>query len=165
MGKVIALKLTDREERIINRLNEEGISNSELIREAIWHYFKTVDDEVNPKVNLVNQEVNHKVNPVNQVNQRVNPEVNHPSQEKNDKIFYDYIFRLKNEVNLLREENNKIQKDFQEEIRNIHRLFDEGLPAVNPSEKGPIVRKENDFSDVYSAIDEFLSKKENKPRF
>jgi hypothetical protein len=145
LGKVIALKLTDKEERIINKLNEEGISNSELIRDALWYYFRTVNDDMNPQVNPVNQ--------------KVNPEVNHSSQEKNDKIFYEYIFRLKNEINQLREESNKFQKNFQEEIRNIHSLFDEGLSAVNLTKKEPIIRKENDFYDVHNAIDEFLRKK------
>lgn len=137
MAKVISLKLTDKEERIINELNEGGISNSELIRDALWHYFRTIDNEVNQKVNLV-------------------------SPERNDKFFYDYIFRLKNEVSELRQENNKIQNAFHEEIKNIHKFFDEGLPAINLTKNELIPRLENDLFDVHNAIDEFLRKKETK---
>jgi hypothetical protein len=91
--------------------------------------------------------------------------VNLHSHDKNNEIFYDYVFRLKNEVNQLREESNKLQKDFQEETKNIRKLFDESLPAVNLTKKQESFSKENDSFDVHNAIDEFLSKKENKIRF
>jgi len=182
LGKVIALKLTDKEERIINRLNHEGISNSELIRDALWHYFCSVNEPENKKVNLFNNSevnrVNQKVNRLKEeeVNQndffsenmeekKVNQKVNLHPYDKNNEIFYDYVFRLKSEVNQLREESNKLQKDFQEETKNIRKLFDEGLPGINLTKKQESPSKENDSSDVHNAIDEFLSKKENKIRF
>lgn len=137
MGKVISLKLKKKEERIINRLNQEGITNSDLMREALWYYFTTINDDVNPNINPV-------------------------YREENDKFFHENILRLKNEVNILREENNKIQKVFQEEIKNIYKLFDKDLPAVNLTKKEPFIGKEKHFSDFHAQIDEFLRKKETQ---
>jgi len=151
LGKVISLKLTAKEKRIITRLNQAGISNSELIRDALWHYFRTVKQEVN--------QVNQKVNQVNQKVNQVNHKINHSPHQRYDKTIYDYIFCLKNEINQLREENNRLQKDLQDEIDNIHKLYKRDLSVVNLSKNEQTIKKENNISDVHEAIDKFLKKR------
>lgn len=51
MNKVIGLKLTDKDKKLTRQIEDSGLSNSELIRKARDHYFKSV--------NSVNQLVNH----------------------------------------------------------------------------------------------------------
>ena len=152
MGKVISLKLTAKEERIITRLNQSGISYSELIRDALWHYFRTVDqkiNQVNQQVNPVDQKVNFVNHKVNQVDQKVN----YPPKQIYENTLYDYIFCLKNEIKELREENNKLQKNLQYEIENIHKLYSKSSCLINQSKIEQTIEDENDFSDVHDAID------------
>ena len=151
MGKVISLKLTAKEERIITRLNQAGISYSELIRDALWHYFRTVDKKIN--------QVNQLVNPVDQKVNQVNQKVNYPPKQIYENTLYDYIFCLKNETKELREENNKLQKNLQYEIENIHKLYSKSSCLINQSKIEQTIEGENDFSDVHDAIDEFLKKR------
>ena len=79
MNKVIGLKLTDKDKKLINQIEDSKLSNSQLLRKALEHYFKTVNS-VNQKVNQNQQEKNkQKVNLVNQ-------KVNHVQQEKQEKL-------------------------------------------------------------------------------
>jgi len=89
MGKVISLKLNKREKRIIERLNQEGITNSDLIRNALWYYFTSVNESDN-EVDAFNEE-----------------------------SLYQSLHHLKDEVNFLREQNSKIKYEFSEEIKRL----------------------------------------------
>lgn len=85
MNKVVGLKLTDKDKKLIKQIEDSGLSNSELLRKTLEHYFKTVNsvnqiqqEKDKQKVNQVNQTVNHdqqekQEKTVNQVNQKVNP--------------------------------------------------------------------------------------------
>ena len=90
MGKVIVLKLTEREERIVNGLNQGGITNSELLRDALWFYF-----------NSVNQ-VNHEVKPL--VNQSKLGRFNLTKDEIDTTMVLDQISYLKNDIDHLKEQ-------------------------------------------------------------
>ena len=76
MGKTIGLKLNDKEERIVGQLTREGISHSELLRDALWQYFST---------------------PGKPVNQTKHDEVNIGLESVNP-IARDYINHLKEEI-------------------------------------------------------------------
>lgn len=91
MNKVIGLKLTDKDKKLIKQIEDSGLSNSDLIRKALDQYFKLVNsvnplvnhdlhEKNNQKVNLVNHTVNQKrqeekEKTVNQVNQSVNHKI------------------------------------------------------------------------------------------
>jgi transcriptional regulator with PAS, ATPase and Fis domain len=78
MNKVIGLKLTDKDKKLIKQIEDSGLSNSELIRKALDQYFKLVNS-VNPPVNHEYQEKNNQK--VNLVNHTVNQKL----QEKKEK--------------------------------------------------------------------------------
>jgi hypothetical protein len=88
MGKTISLKLTSDEERIIDLIHGRGVSHSILLRDALRHYFNSVDRAVD---HFTGEEVNHKVDPVNhftgeEVNQ-VDHAVDHfTGEEVNHKV-------------------------------------------------------------------------------
>ena len=42
MGRTIALKLSETEEHLVTQLNKQGITNSELLRNALRHYFESL---------------------------------------------------------------------------------------------------------------------------
>ena len=84
MNKVIGLKLTDKDKKLIKQIEDSGLSNSELIRKALDQYFKPVNHFQQEKTNQKVKEVNHTVNQnlqekqektVNQVNQQVNHKI------------------------------------------------------------------------------------------
>jgi len=78
MGKTISLKLTSKEEMVVDQILKQGVSPSELLREALFNYFSLVNqkvdralgeevyqkvDQVDQKVNLIQQEkIGYKVN-------------------------------------------------------------------------------------------------------
>ena len=62
-SKTIGLKLTDAEIIMVNQLKRDGLTNSDVLRNALHQYY-------DHKVNQVNHKVNH--TEVNQVNQEVN---------------------------------------------------------------------------------------------
>jgi len=96
MGKVISLKLTRQEERIVKRLNQEGITNSELLRSALWDYFKPSGESLN-KADYLDEATSAK-------------------DDEDKQFFYDSLYRLNNEVNFLREENKKVKEELSGEI-------------------------------------------------
>ena len=99
MKKTISLKLTEQEEKLLISMRNEGITPSEILREAFWEYIdqkegKNLDKgykEVNQVNHFSQEEVNQEdrkvYNKVNQVNQKVN--------QKNDflreKVVYQQV--------------------------------------------------------------------------
>jgi len=75
MSKVIGLKLIEKDKELIKQIEASGLSNSELLRKALNHYFEAVNHTVNRDYKEKNTEE------VNQVNQMVN----HSQQEKHGK--------------------------------------------------------------------------------
>lgn len=144
MGKAIALKLTEKEERIVNQLNQQGITHSELLRDALWHYFNSTGQPVNQiqleKVSLGEPE------PVNQVT-------------------HDYIKHLEDEVSHLREENRKLQEQIGGEITRLHgQIYRFSTMKANNelSRQNPTNRETKPASDIHSDIDNFLKKETKK---
>jgi adenylosuccinate synthase len=109
MGRTIGIKLSEKEERIVNQLTREGVSHSELLREALWNFFtpthKSVDQEENEEKQELNIDTNTNI---------FNP------------IIADYIEHLKEEINKLREENFRLQEQIRNEVSrlrlNLHRI-------------------------------------------
>ena len=110
MNKVIGLKLTDTDKELIKQIENSGLSNSELLRKALKHYFE-----------MVNQSVNHKykektLHEVNQVNQTVNH-----SQQENVK------------ANDLQNRKNALQNDLQNDLHNTQKKNIQKVNHVNPN--------------------------------
>ena len=44
MGRTIALKLSEKERQVIEQINKQGITNSQLLRAALRQYFEAVNN-------------------------------------------------------------------------------------------------------------------------
>ena len=137
MGRTIALKLTDREERIVNRLNRAGISNSELLRDALWKYFKDIseDDETIQA-----------------------PSIHQPTGTSSP-VLQEYITHLKEEIHELRDQNQDFQKQIGEEISRLHTQLYRISTTPETTKTTPSPEKPN--PDFHRDIDDFLIKREN----
>ena len=147
MGKAIALKLTDKEERIVNQLNQQGITHSELLRDALWHYF---DSPGHP----VNQTKQEKINPL--------------ELETVNLMTRDYIKHLEDEVHHLREQNRKLQEQLGGEITRLHgQIYRFSVMKANNEtpRQTSIHREIKSVTDRSSEIDNFLKKNQKKYEF
>lgn len=118
MSKVIGLKLTDKDKELTEQIEDSGLSNSELIRKALDHYFNSVNRSVN---HSQQEKVKQKVNQVNQT-------VNHNQQENHDKKVnpqiqvienYELLRHYKEEIDWLRDRVEYFEgscKDLQHNI-------------------------------------------------
>jgi vacuolar-type H+-ATPase subunit I/STV1 len=139
VGKTIGLKLNDKEERIVSQLTREGITHSELLRDALWHYFTSPDK------------------PVNQIKQ---DEVNIGLENVNP-IVRDYINHLKEEINQLRQENARLQEQIESEMSRLHGHIYKISTNSEMFRNSMLQRETRSLSDIHSDIDNFL-KKEKK---
>lgn len=107
MRKTISLRLTSDEEDIVKQIVKKGTSQTKIFREALSHYF----DSVNQSVNHFQQEENDL--PVNHVvyAQEEKP-VNHPEYYVNL-----YIDQLNSRINQLENETNEWKNKYDNEIR------------------------------------------------
>jgi hypothetical protein len=138
MGRTVALKLTDREERIVNRLNRAGVTNSEILRDALWRYFKTVTEEEDP------------------LSQTLNP----LSETPGSPVMHEYITHLKEEIHQLRDQNISFQKQIGEEISRLHGQIYRISRGTEPSRLIPPNRKRPEMNtDLHRDIDDFLLNK------
>lgn len=140
MGKVISLKLTKQEERIVRRLNKEGVTNSELLRAALWDYFnpskKTpVKEEKN--TNTLDEEIKSKY-------------------EQDKQFFYDTLYRLNNEVTFLRKQNTELKEEFSEEITRLRKQMSGDNKSFYPKRSETNSGEKYKF-DVRKDIDDLLS--------
>lgn len=148
MGKTIGLKLTEKEERIVSQLTREGISHSELLREALWNYFS-------PKENTIDQfvQVDEKEEKEDEV-VSLSPQIINP-------IIADYIEHLKSEIDKLREENFRLQEQIRNEVTRLrgqlHRLSVSSETSRSFS-NGEI----KSISDISDEVDNLLKKESRK---
>lgn len=142
VGKTIGLKLNDKEERIVGQLTREGISHSELLRDALWQYFST---------------------PSKQVNQTKPEEVNIGLESVNP-IVRDYISHLKEEIGQLREENAKLQEQIESEMGRLHNQIYRISTNSEMLRSSMLQRDTGSISDIHSNIDNLL-KRDKKSDF
>jgi len=144
MGKAIALKLTEKEERIVNQLNQQGVTHSELLRDALWNYF-------NSSVRPVNQAPPEKVN------------LDKPEQPVS-RVTHDYIKHLEEEIRHLRDQNRKLQEQLGGEITRLHgQIYRFSSMKINSdTSRQTSSKQERPISDIHSDIDNFLKKDPKK---
>ena len=87
-SKTIGLKLTDAEITMVNQLKRDGLTNSDVLRNALHQYYKYEVNQVNhtqqiDKYKQVNQKVNQEVNQVNQYDE-LNQSIKHLDGKIND---------------------------------------------------------------------------------
>ena len=147
MGRAIALKLTDKEEKIVNQLNEQGMTHSELLRDALWRYFDSIG------------------HPVNQVQQE---KVNHIEMESVNPVNRDYIKHLEDEIHHLREQNQRLQDQLGGEITRLHgQIYRFSMMKANNETPRPtsVHREIKSVTDRPSEVYNFLKKNQKKYEF
>ena len=142
MRKTISLRLTPEEENILKQIVKKGISQTKIFREALAHYFESVNQSVNHFQQEENdQPVNHVV--YSHKEKPVNQPVNHFQQEENDlpvnhlvyshkekpmnhvnqivthPAYYvnQYIDQLNSRINQLENETNEWKNKYDNEIQ------------------------------------------------
>lgn len=151
MGRTISLKLTDKEERIVSQLNRQGISNSELLRDALWQYFEAGNSLSHHTVELRQTPIQTDV----------------PTTEP---VVQDYIKHLKDEIQQLRDQNQKFQTQIGEEFSRLHgQLFrisrtNDPSRLILPNRRTPEPPTPQ-FHQTHQVIDEFLKKRDEKKEF
>jgi hypothetical protein len=135
MGKVISLKLNKREERIVRRLNQEGITNSDLLRSALWHYFEPVDYSADS--------------------------IKKSSYYDRSDISNGSLYSLKEEVSKLRENHDKIQEEFSRELDRLRGHLSQSTPVTQLTKTSGLTPREQYVMDVHDNIDNVLKKKES----
>ena len=164
MVKVISLKLTAKEERIVNLLNKEGITNSDLLRTALWSYFKKDGQSKKPTEKIyINNEENSTIKSslhTIMLNLSENDELKFKEKKSEIILIYDYINYLKNEIDLLRKQNDNSQKQISKEIFNLPE--NEYLEQINNNlnEKLPISEHMKSNSIIHYEIDDLLKKRD-----
>lgn len=158
MGKTISLKLTSSEEEIINKMLDQGVSPSKLIRSALSNYLDLIEGKVNQKVNLFQQEensffdekVNQKVNLVNRSRVNlVNHEVNLPKEnEVNLEVNQNEIFSENQEEKKV---NQKVNLVNQFESKYLDLYIEQLQTRLNQLEK-----EDKDLKEKNSMAEQFL---------
>jgi len=145
MGKTIGLKLTEKEERIVSQLTRQGISHSDLLREALWNYFS-------PKDNSVGQIEEKEEEMVS-----LSPDIINP-------IIADYIEHLKGEIDKLREENFRLQEQIRNEVSRLRGQLHR-ISASGETSRTFTNRELRSISDVSDDVDNLLKKEPKKFEF
>jgi len=147
MGRAIALKLTDKEEKIVNQLNQQGMTHSELLRDALWRYF----DSIGHSVSQIQQE-----------------KVNHIEIESVNPVNRDYIKHLEDEIHHLREQNQRLQDQLGGEITRLHgQIYRFSMMKTNNElPRQTLVHREiKSATDHPNEVDNFLKKNQKKYEF
>ena len=141
MGRTIALKLTEKEDQIVTQLNKQGVSNSELLRNALRQYFEYLQESTAPE--------QQEKNTIQSDGQSI-PTV-HESFEG-----------LKQELEGLREQTKKTKEQIESDIgsleKQLHQLSVSGLVTtqMRVPMKVPVVK------DIHNEVDEFLKSRSHR---
>jgi 2-oxoglutarate dehydrogenase complex dehydrogenase (E1) component-like enzyme len=142
MGKTIALKLTEKEEKIVAQFNKQGISNSNLLRNALRQYINTLPEytAIDPQMkNVFIKDENEQTN------------------------FSKSLKELKQEMERLREQMRKTQKQVESNVMAFQRRLYLLSLSTPLSEQIPTPIKLDIIQEIHQQVDEFLNKRlENK---
>jgi hypothetical protein len=148
MGKTIGLKLTEKEERIVSQLTKQGITHSDLLREALWNYFLPKDNDTS----------------VDQIEEEKEEDAVSLAPEIINPLIADYIEHLKGEIDKLREENFRLQDQIRSEVSRmrgqLHRISTGGETSRI------FARREfKPISDINDEVDNAIKKEPKKFEF
>lgn len=138
MGKTIALKLSQKEEQIVAQLNKQGITNSELLRNALRQYFEYL----------------HQTTALNTTDKTA-----FIVQDNASIMFQDSLRNVINEVEELRGDLKKTQDELQNEKATIHQTISEFCIDATVIQTKPTPNKSEDSKDIHHEIDAFLEQR------
>jgi hypothetical protein len=141
MGKTISLKVTEKEHQMIEQLNEQGLSNSQLLRNALHHYFAEV-----LKFSSSNSETNT---------------IFHTNEQRQTELAESYR-ELRKEMQQLRGQLQRTQRQVENDVTALQRRL-YLLSLSHPlSEQIPAPLKGDIVRDIHHQVDEFLNSKQKK---
>jgi len=141
MRRTIALKLSEEEDQIVTQLNKKGVSNSELLRNALRQYFELIhelpfqDDQL--KSNL------------------------HMEEHKNIGS-YDSFKAMKQEMQELREQIKKTQVQVECDVLTLKRQMYQNPITSQIFKQISAPVKVKVVSDIHHEVDEFLKKRSQR---
>ncbi len=135
MGRTIALKLSPKEEQIVRQLNKQGMTNSELLRNALRQYFEFLHQTTG----LIAAE-----------------NTTLGSHEEVGVVFEDSLRNIINDVEEIRSSLQKTQDEMHHETERIQQTLSELWVDTAVTQGSPPVPKTEMFKDVHEEIDSFL---------
>lgn len=138
MHRTIALKLSEEEDKIVTQLNKKGFSNSEVLRNALHHYFELIKESQLQDYPLKRSFY----------------------LDDYTKTGFNVIFEeLKHEVQELRDQMKKTQVQVESDVLTLQRQMDQ-YPIINQMTKQSLAPvKVKVVSDIHHEVDEFLKKR------
>jgi hypothetical protein len=138
MGKTIALKLSEKEDQIITQINKQGISNSELLRNALRQYFEYLQESLDPDSQ-----------------QRSTLR----SEEPISVAVQESFEGLKQDVQALREQTKKTQQQIEQDIAKLQSQLQQLTIKNNTMVKTSGPNGSTIAVNVHHEVDEFLKKR------
>jgi transposase-like protein len=141
MHRTIALKLSEEEDQIVTQLNKKGVSNSELLRNALRQYFEFIHES--PSQN-------------DQMKSSVHME------EHTNTEFNESFEGLKQEMQELREQMKKTKAEVETDVMTLQRqMFQRPITGqISKQISAPMTVKA--VSDIHPEVDEFLKKRSQR---
>ena len=137
MGKTIALKLSKKEEKIVNQWNKKGLTNSDLLRTALRHYVENICD-----VSLEDPRMKD-----------IFVKQNHSSVD-----FFEALKEIIVQMQALKEQVRMSQQQVENELRSVQRQVSLLTTATPTSEHLPGSVKFDTLHAVHQQVDELLWK-------
>lgn len=141
MGKTIALKLNEQEEQIIAQLNNQGISNSELLRKALRQYITNMPEYSCSENDIKNVFINN----------------------KNEQMDFTEEFKeLRHEMQQLREQMKTTQNQVESNVLALQRRL-YLISITNSNTQQMLTPLKLDIAqDIHRQVDDFLNKRREK---
>lgn len=137
MGKTIALKLSKKEHEVITLLNEQGITNSQLLRAALRQYFEN----------------EHKASLGDHMRDTLLF-----TERRSSEAVSESVHELRQEIQKLWNQLEKNQKQVDNHIMNLQRQLYLLSRGGSLSKHTTDAVKLETMHDIHSEIDEFLKK-------
>ncbi len=141
MGKTIALKLSKKEEQFLTQINNQGMTNSELLRSALHQYFLNSQESSSDETQMRNIFV---------------------KQENVSADFFDLVQQLKSDMQAVQGQLEKIQKQVETDVRTLQRQLFLLTSSAPNLQQGFSSVKRDIVHDVHQQVDEFLCKQTQK---
>jgi len=138
MGKTIALKITEKEDQIIQQLNRQGITNSELLRTALRQYFKHLYETTSQHLEQAG---------VVEIDEHSIPPIQ------------DSLEEVKEELIELREQTKRTKQQIESDICNLHTQLAQLSQSSHVATRMSDPFKDTYENDIHSEVDEFLKRR------
>ncbi len=141
MRRTIALKLSEEEDQIVTQLNKKGVSNSELLRNALRQYFELIhespfqDDQLKSSLHM---------------------------EEHSNMGFHKSLEGLKQEMQELRNQMKKTQVQVESDVMILQRQMYQRPITNQISKQISVPVKVNAVFDIHHEVDEFLKKRSQR---